>query len=228
MYSIFLINRFPIHCAVLGGNVDLVKWLVEVQMCPISAVIQGEGTNGKIMKSLQTSESRTLLDLAMTGRKPKLDILMFLIQKGLSIDDVKDTTLASKTLQIILKTGKIASRNLIQIPTTSVNNNNNNNMLILMLNEDNNIDNNNSSIHNQTNAVVMDDTDNNIHNVCSYPIDESAIIIEENFCTLCCEKPMDCVLVPCGHQLCCSTCGTHLGKCPICNVNCTVLRIYRQ
>jgi Zinc finger, C3HC4 type (RING finger) len=156
-----------------------------------------------------------LLDLAMLGRRPKLDILMFLIQKGLSIDDVKDASLASKTLQTILKGGKIASPNLFQLPTSR----SNNDCILLMLEDDNN--DNNDSRRNQTSA--MHDTSN----VTPYPIDESVTIVED-MCTLCCEKTMDCVLVPCGHQLCCSGCGSHLRKCPVCQSHCTVLRIYRQ
>jgi len=92
---------FPVHCAVMGGSLELLKWLVDVQQCPISA--RTDPKTGRAL-SVQTSNSRTLLDLAMTGR-PKLEILSFLINKGLGIDDVKDPTLAPKTLEVLMQSG---------------------------------------------------------------------------------------------------------------------------
>jgi Zinc finger, C3HC4 type (RING finger) len=47
-------------------------------------------------------------------------------------------------------------------------------------------------------------------------------------CSLCYEQPLDCVLVPCGHQMCCSQCGKQLRRCPVCKVDCSVQRVFRQ
>ena len=96
-----ILCRFPIHCAVMGGNLDLVKWLVEVQDCPISVRTDPKS---EMLLSVQTSKSRTLVDLAMTGR-PKIDILGYLIGKNLSVLDTKDPTLAPKTLQTLMSAG---------------------------------------------------------------------------------------------------------------------------
>lgn len=92
---------FPIHCAVIGGNLELVKWMVEGHLCPISATVDPK-TNQPL--SVQTSERRTLMDLAMSG-KPKYDILTFLTQKGLSITDAKNSHLAPRVLESLLKSG---------------------------------------------------------------------------------------------------------------------------
>ena len=93
---------FPVHCAVLGGNLDLVKWLVDTHLCPISVV--KDPRNGRML-SVQTSASRTLLDLAMAGSRPKIDILYYLVGKNLSTTDVKDASVIPKTLEAILKAG---------------------------------------------------------------------------------------------------------------------------
>lgn len=92
---------FPIHCAVIGGSLELVKWMVDGHLCPISANADPK-TNQPL--SVQTSANRTLMDLAMTG-KPKYDILSFLLQKGLSISDAKHPELASRCLENLLKSG---------------------------------------------------------------------------------------------------------------------------
>ena len=85
----------------MGGSLELVKWLVETQLCPLSG--QRDHVTNRLF-SVQTSASRTLLDLTMTGR-PKLQILTYLVQKGLSVEDVKDKTLIPKTLELLLING---------------------------------------------------------------------------------------------------------------------------
>ena len=166
---------FPIHCAVMGGSLELVKWLVESHLCPLS--VQSDHRTGRSI-SVQTSASRTLLDLAMTGR-PKIDILMYLIQKGLSIEDVKDPSLAPKTLEIIMKSGGISTGSIREIDVVAC--------------------------HAEESVATLEDA-----------------------CNLCCERAMDCVLQPCGHQVCCTECGKQLENCPVCKLNCSVLRIFRQ
>lgn len=166
---------FPVHVAVLGGSLELLHWLVDVQLCPI--LVSREPKTGQLL-SVQTSASRTLIDLAMSGR-PKIDILMYLVNKGLSVQDVKDASLIPKTLEVMLKNGMSAISDPIP-------------MLDIVVGPD-----------------------------------ESVTTIEDA-CALCCERPMDCVLNPCGHQLCCSECGLQLKACPVCKNKCTVLRVYRS
>jgi hypothetical protein len=91
---------------VMGGNLQLVKWLVETHGCPIS--VKRDAKSG-FMLSVQTSANRSLIDLAMTGR-PKIDILSYLVQKGLSVTDNKDPNLAPKTLQTMMKAGFVFHR----------------------------------------------------------------------------------------------------------------------
>jgi hypothetical protein len=38
--------RFPVHCAVMGGSLDLVRWLVDVQLCPLSV---NRGPKGQLL-----------------------------------------------------------------------------------------------------------------------------------------------------------------------------------
>ena len=85
----------------MGGNLDLVKWLVEAHGCPIS--VKRSPMSGSL-QSVQTSKSRTLMDIAMNGR-PKIDILQYLVGKNLSASDTNDPSLASKTLDSLLSSG---------------------------------------------------------------------------------------------------------------------------
>ncbi|EEC49462.1 predicted protein [Phaeodactylum tricornutum CCAP 1055/1] len=183
---------FPVHCAILGGSLATLQWLVEMQGCPLS-VKKDPKTNRAL--SLQTSASRTLLDLAMKGR-PKIDILVYLIQNGLSISDVHDPSLAPKTLEVVLKAG---------FPIHSID--------TLMPDM----------------PVITDESDKkfDVSRNKSLVYEESVATLEDA-CVLCCERSTDCVLIPCGHQICCTDCGHQLTSCPVCKINCSVLRVYRQ
>ena len=178
--SLSTLHRFPVHCAVMGGSLNLVRWLVDTHLCPISVLRNAKGQ----LLSVQTSACRTLLDLAMSGKKPKTDILFYLVSKGLSIHDVKDTTLAPKTLEAMLKAG-------LDRPPSPV-----------------------AAIIENDQAMELDES------VMTATLDDQ--------CALCCERDMDCVLIPCGHQICCIECGHQIQNCPVCKVNCSVLRIFRQ
>jgi hypothetical protein len=85
----------------MGGDFELVRWLVEVQDCPIT--VRRDPKTGMSL-SIQTSSTRTLIDLAMTG-KPKIEILSYLVRKNLSVLDTKDQTLAPKTLNMLMRAG---------------------------------------------------------------------------------------------------------------------------
>ena len=61
----------------MGGSIDLVRWLVDTHLCPVSVT---RGAKGQLL-SVQTSAHRTLLDIAMGGR-PKMEILAYLLSKG--------------------------------------------------------------------------------------------------------------------------------------------------
>mgnify|MGYP002053666945 CR=1 FL=1 len=39
---------------------------------------------------------------------------------------------------------------------------------------------------------------------------------------------MNCVMSPCGHQVCCSDCGNRLLECPLCKQSCTAMRIFKS
>jgi len=163
---------FPIHCAVMGGNIDIVKWLIEAHGCPIFMKRRPHSAD---LQSLQTSKKRTLMDLVMNGR-PKIEVLAYLVGKNLSVTDTDDPNLASKTLQTILRA------------------------------------------ENQSGGRLFGS------NNCS----NASVSTEEDSCIICCEQQKNCVLSPCGHQVCCSDCGHRLSECPICKQSCNALRIFKS
>jgi len=71
---------YPVHAAVLGGNLSLLKWLVDENCCPLRSIRVGSGggngTNGSYTPIL-TSKSRSLLNIALS--KNFIDIARYLV-----------------------------------------------------------------------------------------------------------------------------------------------------
>lgn len=177
---------FPVHAAVMGGSLEVLRWLVDTHGCPLvggrSNAEQQAGVH-----SVLTSKGRSVMDLALTGRQQKIDILRyFVVEKNMSLRETKDAKQAMGALEVLLR----------QLNDSGI----------------------------RGGSIEARDLPNHIE-----PDDRSASQATsiEDACTLCYEKSMDCVLIPCGHQLCCVECGHHLKKCPVCKVNCSVLRIFR-
>ena len=100
LISVSTPNRYPLHCAVKGGNLQLVRWLREAHECPIFED-RGPKTSRKL--SLRTSCNRSLIDLAVSG-EPKIEILRYLVvRQKISMNDLSSHQLARDTLEAFLK-----------------------------------------------------------------------------------------------------------------------------
>ena len=46
-------------------------------------------------------------------------------------------------------------------------------------------------------------------------------------CIICYDNAIDCVMTPCGHQVCCLECSANLSACPVCNNRGEFIKIFR-
>ena len=93
------------HSAVEGGNLELLKWLVDVHFCPIRIFRAGNKRNpGKTIEDpILTSKGRSVVSIAMEDNK--IEILRYLVvEKKMSIYETKDINLALGMLDCVLKT----------------------------------------------------------------------------------------------------------------------------
>eukprot|EP00978_Attheya_sp_CCMP212_P010258 scaffold24714_cov49-Attheya_sp.AAC.1 len=94
---------YPIHAAVEGGNLDLIRWLVDEHYCPIKLIRTSNKVGRKRGNDIPilTSKGRSVLNIAMTY--PKVSLLRYLVrEKGVSVHEIKDLKTALGALEAVL------------------------------------------------------------------------------------------------------------------------------
>lgn len=84
---------FPVHCAVLGGNLQVLKWLVDEHCCPIKSVqICGISKDSGIKCTpIVTSKGRSLLGIAMETQNVAI-VRYLVVDKDVRLAGEKDIT----------------------------------------------------------------------------------------------------------------------------------------
>jgi hypothetical protein len=92
---LFPFHSYPVHCAVLGGSLSLLKWLVDEHCCPLRSIrISGKtrDSSGSFTPIL-TSRGRSLLGIAF--EKENIDIIRYLVvEKGMPLSGEKEMSMA--------------------------------------------------------------------------------------------------------------------------------------
>ena len=105
-----LLIRLPIHCAIMGNSEKLLRWLVDVQCCPIhvlstsnnKAKKKSNATDENVLPTLSTSRGRSVLDVAMATRN--VGILRYLVnEKGASVHEMKDLGLVLGAMEALIR-----------------------------------------------------------------------------------------------------------------------------
>ncbi|CAJ1960951.1 unnamed protein product [Cylindrotheca closterium] len=93
----------PIHCAAQGGNINILRWLLEDHYCPIKRVVKSssskKGDKSDVM--IRTSKDRTVLSIAMASMN--VDMIRYLVVDcAVSIYEAKDLKAALRSLEAAL------------------------------------------------------------------------------------------------------------------------------
>jgi hypothetical protein len=209
---------YPVHCAVLGGSLKLLKWLIEEHCCPLRSIRISSGRQRDAAGTytpILTSKGRSLLGIALENRN--IDIVHYLVvkkrmmitaEKGISNEILtQNLDLALRVLPDNAFQRQHASpADDIPIPVdrTSVR----------------------SSSAGSDNHGIQAEDDNVITTTSlSDARDETGASQDE--CIICFSNPINCVATPCGHQICCLDCSRNIARCPVCAVECTFMRVYR-
>ena len=97
---------YPIHCAVEGGNLSIVRWLMEDHFCPVKVIRTGGGMKnakkgGSQDYPILTSKNRSVLTIAMDNIH--VNVLRYLVVDcGFSIYESKDLKGSLRALEAVL------------------------------------------------------------------------------------------------------------------------------
>lgn len=199
---------YPIHCAVAGGNLDIVRWLVQDHFCPMKVIRTGSGgkpkRGGSADQLILTSKNRSVLTIAMTGLY--VDIMRYLVvDHGISIYDSKDLKSSLRALEAVLLAFPSLKGSHRRLETCDPRW------------DDGSFDDDDQSY---ASSVVGDQTTGG-------ETQASAIKKTSDSCIICYDCAIDCVMTPCGHQVCCLGCSKNLKVCPVCNVKGEFIKIFR-
>ena len=97
---------YPIHCAVEGGNSNIVRWLMDDHFCPIKLIRTGSGKRAKRGMTgdvpILTSKGRSVMTIAMASLQ--IDILRYLvIERDVSVYESKDLRTSLRALEAALQ-----------------------------------------------------------------------------------------------------------------------------
>jgi len=202
---------YPIHCAIEGGNLNIVQWLMEDHFCPVK-VIRTSGSGGvKRTKKganqdypILTSKNRSVLTIAMDNLHVKV-LRYLVVDKGVSIYESRDLKGSLRALEAVLNAlpsglGEYRSDGFAH-------------------RWDDDVYDEGTSVASSLGADA------------TFPgseYDGSATHrADGDNCIICCDNTIDCVITPCGHQISCLDCSKKLSTCPVCNIRCEFIKIYR-
>jgi len=218
---------FPIHCAAEGGNLLLLIWLVDGHFCPIKRIhTENRNKSQGSDELITTSKGRTIVEIAMANQR--VDILRYLVnEKNVSIYGVKDLQTSLKALEAILKAQAPLQEEIVNLqpslqeisaslPSSERARRNNINDGLPSFNISGPHDDDDSTISASDSVQDADSED-----------DQSVATTVRDACIICYENSIDCVSTPCGHQICCLQCSKNMSTCPVCNVDCKFIRIFR-
>lgn len=207
---------YPVHCAVLGGSHELLKWLVDTHCCPIKSVRVSMSSNDSRYTPIVTSKGRSLLGIAM--EKGNIHIVHYLVvSKGISLVGEKDVTaeMLARNLERVLQMLPLDNSSAGPVQEVGVNAPfgpaiSSPESLQDMAEEDLSL----SQEARDFGAVRYRATDD-------FDVDRK----EE--CIICFDRQIDCVATPCGHQVCCLECSNHISRCPVCSTDCNFMRVFK-
>lgn len=213
---------YPVHCAVLGGNLKLLKWLVDEHCCPLRSIRVSSGkqkdTSGSYTPIL-TSKGRSLLTIALVNRN--IGIVRYLVvekrmllwaEKGLS------TEVLVQNLDLVLRVLPeeiLVEQNYDQSQLGSERGSAAECFSPIL------------SAADYGSLSSLYPTDNELSIRASGALDDDLGGSSIEDCIICFSNPIDCVVTPCGHQICCLECSQNINRCPVCSIDCSFIRVFR-
>jgi len=213
---------YPVHCAILGESISLLKWLVDTHCCPLRSIRisgQDENSSGSFTPIL-TSRGRSLLSIAM--EKENMEILRYLtVEKSMQLANEKGL----KVYNLINMLDKALRVSAYSSSSAEENDNNHESQTQELLNDPGATQLTPFSASTEQH-IISDEA-------LAYQIAEeqrrestSEGSVEDE-CIICFTNSINCVITPCGHQICCMQCSKYISRCPVCGVDCSFIQVFK-
>lgn len=205
---------YPVHCAVEGGNIDIVRWLVDGHHCPLKKVQASSkkarpARRGAPESLITTSRNRHVLSIAI--RRLQVDMIRYLVVDcGVSIHESTDLESSLRALEATLMR---LPRSVSSAPRTS------------------------GEAEPRWDNASFDDISEPSTLSGERSLYEDAGTIgskshksnktKGESCIICFDRKINCVCTPCGHQVSCLECSSNLKACPVCNARGDFIKIFR-
>jgi len=217
---------YPVHCAILGGKLSVLKWLVEEHFCSLWYSQRKNKRPGTSQVPILTSKGRSLLTIALAQND--VDCARYLVvEKGYSIfDEQKGMSMTTAILMLEAALNRIPPSDSEE---TFIENNRE-------MTNARSIDRQSSDTFDREVATEIlrseqggETVESTLHNFCGNSADLLDDVSEtrDDTCIICYDNTIDCVLTPCGHQICCMQCSSNMSTCPVCTVPCSSMRVYK-
>jgi FYVE zinc finger len=203
---------WPVHCAVEGGNLRIIRWLVDQHFCPIKycAGINKKAASGGKETAITTSKGRSVLSIALECHK--VEVMRYLVVDcNVSVYECKELHSALQALEAALMA---LPHTISEVPGRTITTN-------ATLWDKASFD----DVSEPSSLGVDDHHDNWTIGSKSNPSKSSRT---GEICIICRCHTIDCVATACGHQVCCFECSTSLLTCPVCNEKGNFIKVFRQ
>ena len=200
---------YPIHCAVEGGNIEIVRWLVDGHFCPIKKVQAGtkKARRGAPESLITTSRNRHVLSIAI--QRLQVDLIRYLVVDcSVSIHESTDLDSSLRALEAALMR---LPRTVSEVPRPE-----------------------GGAEPRWDNASFDEISEPSTLSGCERSLYKDAGTVgskshktKGESCIICFDRNINCVCTPCGHQMCCLECSSNLKACPVCNARGEFIKIFR-
>jgi FYVE zinc finger/Zinc finger, C3HC4 type (RING finger) len=213
-------TMYPVHCAAEGGNMTILRWLIDERFCPVKVTMAAKRGTPAQKCPLRSSRGRSVLTIALES--VRVDMLRYLvIDHGNSIYECKDLypTLAAleATLAALprdLEAEQSPTEIPLDIPSGIARWDN--------ATFDDNCSEPSSLGNDEEGKQVQDDTKSRASSGRNGGDKDAGQI-----CIICFDRRINCVGTPCGHAVCCLECTANLELCPVCNERSNFIKIFR-
>ena len=201
---------WPVHYAVEGGNIDILRWLVDIRFCPIGTIPSGmkKPRRGTRESLIMTSAGRNVLSIAIESLK--VDIMHYLVvDRGVSIYESTELEPSLRALEATL----------IALPRPCATQ-----QIDDQKEAEPRWDNGSYDDMSVPSSIGIDSSSKGRQDD---SLTTGSKTKNSDCCIVCYERKIDCVATPCGHQVICLECSSNLSSCPVCNHKGDFIKIFR-